>query len=75
MRGVQIVVLQGEPCHVETYEILTCVSLANQDDIYIELNSLQTQQNYYINIDGYLHDYCGFEIEVSQYAKGLSVSA
>lgn len=74
MRGVQIVVLKGEPCDVSTYEILTCVSLANQDDIFVELNSLEKEQEYLINIDGYLHDFCSFEIEVSQFAKGLSLA-
>jgi hypothetical protein len=71
LRGVQLVVLKGEPCQVETYEILTCVSLATQDDIYVELDSLQKDQEYLINIDGYLHDFCAFRIEVSKKARGL----
>lgn len=73
LRGVQIVVLKGEPCNVETYQVFKCVSLVNQDDIYIELDSLQKNENYYINIDGYLHDYCFFEIEVSQKPKGFPI--
>ncbi len=71
MRGVQIVVLKGEPCQINTYEVLKCISLANQNDIYVELDSLDLDQSYYINIDGYLHDFCSFEIEVSQKPKGL----
>jgi hypothetical protein len=71
LRGVQIVVVKGEPCNVATYEVLTCVSLANQDDIYVELDSLEPNQDYLINIDGYLHDFCSFGIEVSSTAEGL----
>ena len=71
MRGVQIVVLQGEPCNTSTYQVLTCVSLANQNDIYVELSNMEVNQEYFIIIDGYLHDYCSFQIEVSPNAKGL----
>ena len=71
LKGVQIVVIQGEPCNTSSYNVLTCVSLATQDDVYIELDSLVLYHDYLINIDGYLHDYCSFEIEVSSSAKGL----
>jgi hypothetical protein len=71
LKGVQLVVLKGKPCQVETYNILTCVSLATQDDIYLELDSLEKDQEYLINIDGYLHDFCAFQIEVSEKARGL----
>lgn len=74
LKGVQLVVLKGEPCQVETYEILTCVSLATQDDIYIEMDSLDKNQDYLINVDGYLHDFCAFQIEVSPNANGLPLA-
>lgn len=72
LKGVQLVVLKGKPCQVETYEILTCVSLATQDDIYVELNSLEKDQEYLINVDGYLHDFCAFQMEVSGIPRGIS---
>lgn len=72
LKGVQIVVLKGEPCQTETYEILTCVSLATQDDIYVELDSLEHNQDYLINVDGYLHDFCAFQMEVSETPRGIS---
>jgi hypothetical protein len=73
LRGVQIVVIDGKPCDVNTYDVLRCVSLANQDDIYVRLDSLINNHDYLINIDGYLHDFCAFEIEVSPEAKGFSL--
>ncbi len=72
LKGVQLVVLKGEPCNTETYEILTCVSLATQDDIYVESDSLEKNQEYLINIDGYLHDFCAFQMEVSATPRGFS---
>jgi hypothetical protein len=74
MRGVQIVVLKGQPCDPRTYDILTCVSLANQNDVYVTLKALQENEEYLVNVDGYLHDYCTFQIEVSENAKGLPIA-
>ncbi|MGK7394361.1 MAG: hypothetical protein ACNS62_07300 [Candidatus Cyclobacteriaceae bacterium M3_2C_046] len=73
LRGVQLVVIKGKPCEISSYQVLTCVSLANQNDIYVELDSLDSAQNYLVNIDGYLHDHCAFQLEVSATAKGLPV--
>jgi hypothetical protein len=74
MRGVQIVVLKGQPCDPRTYDILTCVSFANQNDVYVTLKALQENEEYLVNVDGYLHDYCTFQIEVSENAKGLPIA-
>ncbi len=70
LRGVQLVILKGKPCQPETYELLDCVSLANQDDIYVELNPLSANTEYLINVDGYLEDHCQFDIQVSETPKG-----
>ncbi|MEQ6118893.1 hypothetical protein [Reichenbachiella sp. MALMAid0571] len=48
LRGVQLVVIDGEPCKPETYNIVSCVSLATQDDIFIELQYLKTEYSYLI---------------------------
>lgn len=71
--GVQLIVLDGELCEPETYEILDCVSLATQDDIFVELNGLKTNHNYWLIVDGYLEDYCKFHIEASAKPSGISV--
>jgi len=72
LRGVQLVVLTGELCNPSTYTIYDCVSLATQDDIFVEIKHLEPNQQYWLNVDGYLHDYCSFFIEVSDKPKGLS---
>lgn len=72
LRGVQLVAFEGELCSPETYKILDCISLATQDDIYATIGSLEPYQKYWLNIDGYLHDYCQFDLEVSPTPKGVS---
>ena len=72
-RGVQIVVLTGRVCEPSTYSIIACVSPADQDDVFIRLDSLATNEIYLINIDGYLHDFCRFEIAVSEKPKGIPI--
>lgn len=71
LRGVQLVVIDGIPCQTDSYNILACVSLASQDDIFVELPALTTGKEYLINIDGYLNDHCSFQIEWSDRGKGL----
>lgn len=72
LRGVQLVAFEGELCSPETYLILDCISLATQDDIYATIGPLKPYQKYWLNIDGYLHDYCQFQLEVSPTPKGIS---
>lgn len=73
LRGVQLVIFTGELCEPSSYTILDCISLATQDDIYVELDQLQSGQNYWINVDGYLHDFCTYNLEVSHKPKGVSM--
>jgi hypothetical protein len=72
-RGVQLVVIDGVPCQPKTYKILSCTSLASQDDIYVELEALQANHAYLLNIDGYLNDFCSFQIQVSTQPVGMPV--
>ncbi len=74
VRGVQLVVIDGTPCQTTTYQILACVSLANQDDIYVQLDSLKPNHTYLLNVDGYLHDYCRFQIQVSGQPQGMPMN-
>lgn len=70
IQGVQLVVIDGIPCETETYKSLGCISLNTQDDVYLKLESLKENHNYLVLVDGYLEDYCKFEIELSDTPKG-----
>ena len=74
VRGVQLVVLTGQPCQPATYRILSCTSLGTQDDVFVTLDSLRTGQPYLLDVDGYLKDFCQFTLQVSQTATGMPVS-
>lgn len=71
--GVQIAVIDGIPCETRSYQIVTCYSTGTQDDIFLTLTGLDPLKTYLINIDGYLHDFCSFEITLSKTPKGLPV--
>ena len=71
LRGVQLLVIDGQPCQPETYKIIECTSLGNHDDIFISLDGLEQDKEYLLQIDGYLHDFCSFQIEYSNNPKGL----
>jgi hypothetical protein len=71
LRGVQLVVIDGVPCDTATYQIISCVSLASQDDVFLPLEGLEVGREYLLNIDGYLHDYCDFSIEFGSVPIGL----
>ena len=66
-------VIEGEACDPESYVILKCISLGTNDDIFISLPELIEANEYLILVDGYLHDFCKFEIEVSGKPKGIPV--
>ncbi|MEJ2006449.1 MAG: hypothetical protein P8X57_16155, partial [Cyclobacteriaceae bacterium] len=72
--GVQLLVFSGIPCEPETYELVTCYSDGNKDDIFVKLTGLTPGERYLVNVDGYLHDLCSFDIELSDRPKGLPVS-
>lgn len=70
-RGVQMIVIEGNPCEIQTYRILKCIPKIYQDDVFVELDSLKENTLYLINIDGYLGDFCRFELALSNKPKGL----
>ena len=74
VRGVQLVVLTGQPCKPATYRVLICTSLGTQDDVFVTLDSLRIGQPYLLDVDGYLKDFCQFTLQVSQTAAGMPVS-
>lgn len=70
VRGVQLVVLTGQPCQPATYRVLSCTSLGTQDDVFVTLDSLRAGQPYLLDVDGYLKDFCQFTLQVSRRAVG-----
>lgn len=71
VRGVQLVVLTGQPCQPATYHVLSCTSLGTQDDVFVALENQQAGQPYLLDVDGYLKDFCQFTLQVSGRAVGV----
>ncbi len=74
-RGIQAIVIEGNPCEIKTYKILQCIPQIRQQDVYIELDSIKANQHYLVNIDGFLGDFCTFNIQLSTNAKGLALKS
>ncbi len=74
LRGVQIVIIDGKACEPESYNIIKCISLGNQNDVFVLLDSLKSDKEYLVLIDGYLQDFCSFTMEFSDNPKGLPLS-
>ena len=72
LRGIQVIVIEGNPCEVNTYKILQCISKIHYDDVFIELDTLKAGTQYLVNIDGFLGDFCEFDIQFSEAPKGFS---
>ena len=70
-KGVQMIVIEGNPCEVSTYKILQCIPQVRTEDVFVELPGLRSGVQYLINIDGFLGDFCEFNIELSDKPKGL----
>ena len=70
-KGIQAIILQGNPCSAQQYEVLKCIGKIEGDDVFIELDSLSAGNDYFVNIDGFLGDFCEFEIQFSSRPKGL----
>jgi len=73
-RGVQVLIIEGNPCETANYRILECVSRGLQNDVFIPLQSLKAKTPYLINIDGFLGDYCDFEIQIATKPLGLPLN-
>jgi len=69
--GIQVLLLEGDPCKTTTYELRKCISKMIQEDAYVVLDSLKTGMPYLINIDGFLGDFCSFDIQVSTRPAGF----
>ena len=69
--GVQLIIIEGDPCLITSYKILNCISKIIQDDVFVELDSLQAERLYLINVDGFLGDFCRFKIQVGDKPAGM----
>ncbi|MBX2964728.1 MAG: hypothetical protein KF845_01190 [Cyclobacteriaceae bacterium] len=70
-KGVQVVVIEGNPCETETYKLIHCTTFTDQNDTFIELNSLKQGVQYLVLIDGFLGDQCHFMIQVGSLSVGF----
>jgi hypothetical protein len=70
-KGVQLIVIEGNPCEVDTYRLIRCIPQIRQEDIFVELDSLSSGIEYLLNVDGFLGDFCQFEISVADRPNGL----
>ena len=70
-KGIQAIVIEGNPCEVTNYKILHCIPRISQQDVFIELENVLPNKRYLVNIDGFLGDYCNFNIQLSSRPAGL----
>ena len=68
--GVQLVLLTGEPCNPKSYDILSCTSSGTNDDFYVAAN-VKTRTTYLLIVDGYLEDFCTFNILLDTIPHGI----
>ena len=69
--GLQLIIIEGNPCETKTYRVLRCIPQIRQDDVFVQLDSLKPKIQYLANIDGFLGDFCDFGIQLSEKPNGL----
>lgn len=69
-RGIQLLLIEGDPCVTESYRLIHCVPKLPLSDVYVALDSLVAGTPYLLNIDGFLGDFCSFDNQVGERAKG-----
>ncbi len=74
-RGVQVIVIEGNPCETNTYRILQCIPKITHEEAFIPLGELKSQTTYLIEIDGFLGDYCAFDIQISTKPLGIPLES
>ena len=70
-RGLQVLVIEGNPCDTDTYRIHTCIDRIPQEDVFVVLDSLRGNTQYLVNIDGFLEDNCDFDIQLATRPRGF----
>lgn len=69
--GIQVLLIEGDPCAVDSYKVMRCIPKLTGEDTYVVLDSLKSDVSYLLNIDGFLGDYCEFSIQVADHAAGM----
>jgi hypothetical protein len=72
--GVQMVIIEGDPCKTSSYRLKKCIPFTDQSDFFVKLDSLDPLEEYLINIDGYLGDLCKFDIAFSSTYQGIPLA-
>ncbi|MEI9919045.1 MAG: hypothetical protein WDO14_09625 [Bacteroidota bacterium] len=70
-KGIQMILIEGNPCEVSTYRIIECINQIRTEDVFVEAPSLKANTQYLVNVDGFLGDFCEFNIELSDKPRGL----
>lgn len=70
-KGLQLIVIEGNPCEASTYRIIECISQIRMEDVFVAMPALKAGVQYLVNVDGFLGDQCSFNIELSDRARGL----
>lgn len=58
-RGIQVLLIEGDPCVIPSYEVRRCIPKLALQDTYVILDSLRKDVPYLLNIDGFLGDNLG----------------
>lgn len=72
--GIQVIVIEGDPCKTQTYKLLQCIPKSPHDDFFVELEGLKPGIPYLVNIDGFLGDFCSFGLQLSTRPYGLPLN-
>ena len=73
-RGIQVIVIEGDPCKTKNYKVLKCISRVRQEDVFVKMDSLKPGISYLVNIDGFLADQCTFGIQLAKTPIGLPLN-
>ncbi|MBK5278034.1 MAG: hypothetical protein JJE09_04125 [Bacteroidia bacterium] len=71
LQGLQVILIEGNPCETKSYKIHSCLPKIRQEDVFIQIDSLKPSIQYLVNIDGFLDDQCSFGIQISDKPTGL----
>jgi hypothetical protein len=63
--GVQLIIIEGNPCVVSTYRVMECIRRIDQGEVSVALKGLKANASYLINVDGFQGDFCEFKIQLS----------
>lgn len=69
--GIQIILIEGNPCESKNYRVLQCIRQIKNDEVYVPLGMVTANMTYLIEIDGFDGDLCDFDIQISRRPFGM----